>query len=379
MLSSLLLRSSWRSLALPAGSLLFMLALLASGCDTAGPADTGAASPSARPATFAFDPDTGSGTLADTSALAAADGSFTGTAITTQATDCPGEDDPGGGGGGSGSGGSGGSGGGGTGGGPGDGSGGGGIIGGGGGFGSGGGTGGGSGDGSGGGTGGSGQDTTDDDDSEENPVVASLSLSASGGCEEGETNFRNVSSHSDEVNNASSAEDIFDLLRDAGFPINSAEEQRCRNNLGQCRSWAIASLDAQLAAKTTVNYVGGPKDSSPLNAFKHAFWNARMTHLMGPSKAKQWADIHEPTERGASDMTDASAMDFYNNEEGRSIALERSYEGQITESYMTHLKGQVWEAVENGRLRKWACGSHPGSWHPGNDRECHTDDDIENP
>ena len=56
-------------------------------------------------------------------------------------------------------------------------------------------------------------------------------------------------------------------------------------------------------------------DNNIGNAFRHAFWNAAGTFMMGASKTKKFTDAHEWGEYGQSTI-----MDSFNNKAGRSIA-----------------------------------------------------------
>ena len=63
--------------------------------------------------------------------------------------------------------------------------------------------------------------------------------------------------------------------------------------------------------------VGLPgRENGPADAFRHCYWNARMTMEFGATKAKKIADTHE---RYGNGDPGATAMDYHNNHVGRSL------------------------------------------------------------
>lgn len=65
-------------------------------------------------------------------------------------------------------------------------------------------------------------------------------------------------------------------------------------------------------------YGGKGAEDGHEDAFRHAYWNALMTRRLGETFARKYATAHETVPNPAS----REAMDLYNNERGRSIALE---------------------------------------------------------
>ncbi|MDI3388250.1 hypothetical protein QIS99_18865 [Streptomyces sp. B-S-A8] len=63
-----------------------------------------------------------------------------------------------------------------------------------------------------------------------------------------------------------------------------------------------------------------PEDNNDghMDAFRHAYWNALMTKRFGPEWAEQYGTAHE---RLPGNPKDREAMDLYNNEVGRRIAM----------------------------------------------------------
>jgi hypothetical protein len=77
------------------------------------------------------------------------------------------------------------------------------------------------------------------------------------------------------------------------------------------------------------------------DAFRHAYWNALMTDRLGENVTARFATAHE----GAPDNpADREAMDLYNNEVGRRIAVENP--GASDEE----LADLIQDALENGEL-----------------------------
>jgi hypothetical protein len=61
-----------------------------------------------------------------------------------------------------------------------------------------------------------------------------------------------------------------------------------------------------------------PRNDGHNDAFRHAYWNARLTSQFGAEWTKQFTTAHEGSNPGNSTR---EAMDLYNNEVGRKIAL----------------------------------------------------------
>ena len=120
-------------------------------------------------------------------------------------------------------------------------------------------------------------------------------------------------------------------------------------------------VDAHAAAQSFDSYLVRrypeitDRDSSPINAMKHAYWSAQLTIRLGPRAAKYWLDLHElPNVEFGSNTPDNSAMDFYNNGVGRRIGVQHGQTGGLG----TYIE-QVYRA--GGSLREWPCGGFPGT------------------
>lgn len=77
------------------------------------------------------------------------------------------------------------------------------------------------------------------------------------------------------------------------------------------------------------------------DAFRHAYWNARMTKEYGAEWTEQFATAHEGL---PGNPATREAMDLYNNEVGRRIATENP---NASDEELANL---VQQAVENGEL-----------------------------
>jgi Domain of unknown function (DUF6973) len=58
------------------------------------------------------------------------------------------------------------------------------------------------------------------------------------------------------------------------------------------------------------------------DAYRHAYWNARMTQLYGPDFTERYATAHEA---GAGNPGPREAMDLHNNQIGRQIAIDHPH------------------------------------------------------
>ena len=67
---------------------------------------------------------------------------------------------------------------------------------------------------------------------------------------------------------------------------------------------------------------GWPLSDGHTDAFRHAFWNARMTQQFGSEWTTQFATAHEAVDTSVNNSAVREAMDLYNNEVGRKIAAD---------------------------------------------------------
>lgn len=87
-------------------------------------------------------------------------------------------------------------------------------------------------------------------------------------------------------------------------------------------------------------YPGAPGADSHLDAFRHAYWNALMVREYGEDFARDFATAHE----GSAETADSEAMDLYNNEVGRRIAVENP------DASPEELANLIQQAVDRGEM-----------------------------
>jgi len=79
------------------------------------------------------------------------------------------------------------------------------------------------------------------------------------------------------------------------------------------------------------------------DAFRHAYWNALLVREFGEPWAEQYATAHEAI-NDPPNPADQEAMDLYNNEVGRRIAMENP---DVSNKEIADL---IFQAVENGDM-----------------------------
>ncbi len=88
-------------------------------------------------------------------------------------------------------------------------------------------------------------------------------------------------------------------------------------------------------------YQGAGAEDGHQDAFRHAYWNALLTREYGVEFAEAFATAHEGVPGNPSDR---EAMDLYNNEVGRRIALENPDAGP------EELARLIEQAIDDGEL-----------------------------
>lgn len=88
-------------------------------------------------------------------------------------------------------------------------------------------------------------------------------------------------------------------------------------------------------------YEGAGAEDGHQDAFRHAYWNARMTQEFGLEFATAFGTAHEGVPDNPSDR---EAMDLYNNEVGRRIASAHP------DASPQELADLIQQAIENGEL-----------------------------
>ena len=92
-----------------------------------------------------------------------------------------------------------------------------------------------------------------------------------------------------------------------------------------------------------------PRNDGHNDAFRHAFWNARLTAEFGEGWTRQFTTAHEGNNPGSSTR---EAMDLYNNEVGRKIATDHP------NASPAELADLVDRALRNGELVVIAANGH---------------------
>ena len=133
------------------------------------------------------------------------------------------------------------------------------------------------------------------------------------------------------------------LSRQVGMqPVDvTTSEARLLDDLG----WAGVkdARDIQIAAENTAKttFGGAGIVNGHADAFRHAYWNALLTQRFDEGWTSDFTTAHE---RRPDNLPHAEAMDLYNNEVGRHIALENPDAGP------EELAGLVEHAVRDGQM-----------------------------
>jgi len=92
--------------------------------------------------------------------------------------------------------------------------------------------------------------------------------------------------------------------------------------------------------------------NDPSDAFRHAYWNALLTRVLGDDFAEAFTNAHETEYAPPEYVTDPHAetfMDLFNNAVGRRIAASMS-NSRITN---VELQAKIYDALKNGQLIVW--------------------------
>ncbi len=100
-------------------------------------------------------------------------------------------------------------------------------------------------------------------------------------------------------------------------------------------------LQNQAFGNAEERFEGQDSNDSHQDAFRHAYWNALMTQRFGEEWAERYGTAHE---RLPGNPADREAMDLYNNEVGRRIAVENP------DADPEELADLVEQAVKDGRM-----------------------------
>ncbi|GAB3421756.1 DUF6973 domain-containing protein [Flindersiella endophytica] len=106
-------------------------------------------------------------------------------------------------------------------------------------------------------------------------------------------------------------------------------------------TFAKAKFDAERAA--TARFPGDANTGTQRDAFRHAYWSARLTRDFGPEFARQFTTAHEGNPDPNQYRVVQEEMDLHNNEVGRGIA--QTYPNETNDT----LADRVEQAVREGR------------------------------
>lgn len=135
-----------------------------------------------------------------------------------------------------------------------------------------------------------------------------------------------------------------------GFPLNqfvdtqeiTAEEARMLNDLGLVAQKDFLDIRNEAYGEPDDRYdVAKGAEDGHQDAMPHAYWNALMVRRFGLDWAERFGTAHE---RIAGNPADKEAMDLYNNEVGRQIAVDHPDASQ------EELADLVQQAIVDGRM-----------------------------
>ncbi|MDO5621583.1 MAG: LysM peptidoglycan-binding domain-containing protein [Paracoccus sp. (in: a-proteobacteria)] len=143
------------------------------------------------------------------------------------------------------------------------------------------------------------------------------------------------------------AQDAIRQLKRSDMPKTEADMLDRLNPVDQLR-WALLTKNVMDEAPGAVDQPAGFAGSSAewqndghVDAYRHALWNARMTQAFGAEWAANYATAHEMINGNPAQR---EAMDLYNNEVGRQIALDNP---NASDAELSRL---VKQALDDGRL-----------------------------
>jgi hypothetical protein len=131
---------------------------------------------------------------------------------------------------------------------------------------------------------------------------------------------------------------------------------------------------AEFARQTAVSRVGTGLEDGHGDAIRHSLWNAGMTQEFGVEFAETYANAHEAL---SGNHADREAMDLYNNEVGRRIALENpdASQEELADLMMVALEeGELIVIDSNGELA-WSDQVAWGETGQADDLPIHVDND----
>lgn len=112
-------------------------------------------------------------------------------------------------------------------------------------------------------------------------------------------------------------------------------------NVGPYDAWVAKGVAMEALTEAKKTGLSGPGDG-PMDAWRHCFWNCRMTEEIGKEQAKLVADAHETHDKIGTEIS--HKMDYHNNYEGRKL------KGKCKSQTWTKLSTGYLRVIENGKL-----------------------------
>ena len=99
---------------------------------------------------------------------------------------------------------------------------------------------------------------------------------------------------------------------------------KIQKKLAKSRWWQVASYySASKSALSRSQQLFSSLHNNKGDAFRHAYWNAILSRMIGRSSAKLWTDAHE--NGAAGQPVRQKRMDLHNNWVGRDVAARNTY------------------------------------------------------
>lgn len=144
------------------------------------------------------------------------------------------------------------------------------------------------------------------------------------------------------------AKDYTDYLPDKADKMNPLEKELFNSNPyygSMCLVVAQVAMDAtQRLFSSSYGYHNDNAD-----AFRHSYWNGRMTIFTTQDFAKKFADAHE--DGGIRNPDLEREMDFYNNNEGRYRGLVVYQNNPIM--YVSLLETEILRVLKIGNMKRY--------------------------
>jgi len=106
-------------------------------------------------------------------------------------------------------------------------------------------------------------------------------------------------------------------------------------------AWKARDLSEDALSAARAEYPNMAQGNTVADAYRHAYWNYRMTEELGADRAKGFGDAHE---RFSENEPAQAAMDLYNNDVGRRLASDPANKGRDPRTV-------IQEAIRSGKLQ----------------------------